>query len=102
MLVVGCLVLDVPFLQVCGEAMSEPGVPEKERWKKTRRSPHKKIPCFMGEQHCTVVIYDMISRNSVCAQFSRQSILPSITIAIYIKNLKDNEDRHRNQIPINI
>ena len=32
------------------EAMSEPGVPEKKRWRKTRKGTHKKIPCFMGEQ----------------------------------------------------
>ena len=94
--------MDVPFLQVCGEAMSEPGFLRRKDGKKTRKSPHKKIPCFMGEQHCTVVIYDMISLNSVCAQLSRQSILPSIRIAIYIKKLNDNEDRRRYQIPINI
>ena len=28
--------------------MSEPGVPEEERWKKTRKSTHKKIPYFKG------------------------------------------------------
>ena len=40
--------LDVPFLQVCGEAISEPGVPEKERWKKDQKKPPQEDPLLHG------------------------------------------------------
>ena len=40
--------LDVPFLGVCGEAMSEQGVPEKERWKKDQKKPPQEDPLLHG------------------------------------------------------
>ena len=50
---VGCWLWDVGiwmllFFEFCGEAMSEPGVPEEERWKKDQKKPPQEDPLLQG------------------------------------------------------